>query len=281
MYNPEWAEITPDVNTLFNTAITYDKGACVLHMLRYVLGDTTFFNLLHAYGTDTTNFRYKNAVTDDFTAKVTEVVGTDMSWFVNEWVKQPHHPIYANIYQFTTNDGGWVVGFQANQTQTTSPFRRMPLTVKITFTTGPDSTFRIDNTYNNQIWYWYTNRQPTGFAFDPNNDIVLKQGNTVQGTIVDVKNNNHLPFMYALYQNYPNPFNPVTKINYELPEKNVVSLKIFNVLGEIIAEPVKNETKSAGKYSVEFDASNLPSGVYYYELRAGNYSETKKMVLVK
>jgi aminopeptidase N len=282
MYNPEWAENTPNNTILFNTAITYDKGACVLHMLRYVLGDTTFFNLLHAYGSDTANFRYKNSVTDDFTAKVTEVAGTDMSWFVNEWVKEPHHPIYANLYQFTTNTGNsWTVGFQARQTQTTSPFRRMPLTIKITYATGPDSVFRVDNTVNNQIWYWNTNRQPTNLYFDPENDIVLKIATTTQGNIQAVGNTNQLPFMYALYQNYPNPFNPVTKINYDLPENTVVSLKIFDVLGRVVAEPIKNEKKSAGKYSVEFNAMNLPSGVYYYELKAGKYSETKKMVLIK
>jgi aminopeptidase N len=282
MYNPEWAENTPNNNILFNTAITYNKGACVLHMLRYVLGDATFFNLLHSYGSDTTNFRYKNSVTDDFTAKVTEVAGTDMSWFVNEWVKEPHHPIYANLYQFTTNSGNsWTVGFQARQTQTTSPFRRMPLTIKITYATGPDSVFRVDNTVNNQVWYWNTNRQPANLYFDPDNDIVLKVATTTQGNIQAVGNENQLPFMYALYQNYPNPFNPVTRINYDLPENNVVSLRIFNVLGEVVAEPIKNEKKSAGSHSVVFNAANLPSGVYYYELKAGKYSETKKMVLVK
>ncbi len=283
MYNPSWAEVTPDVNTLFNTAITYNKGACVLHMMRYVLGDTVFFNVLHTYGTDTTNFRYKNTVTDDFTALVSQVSGQDMSWFINEWVKQPNHPVYANIYQFTTNGGGsWTVGFQANQTQTNTPFHRMPLTVKITYATGADSIFRVDNTINHQIWYWNTNRQPTGFTFDPNNDIVLKQGSTTQGTIQAVNNNNNqLPSQYALYQNYPNPFNPVTKIDYNIPERNTVTLKIYNVLGEVVAVPVNNETKIAGYYAIQFDATNLPSGIYYYELRAGNYTDTKKMVLIK
>jgi aminopeptidase N len=286
MYNPSWAENTPPVNTLFNTAITYNKGACVLHMMRYVLGDATFFNVLHAYGTDTANFRYKNSVTDDFTAKVTAVAGQDMSWFVNEWVKEPNHPVYANIYQITTNSGSnWTVGFQAKQTQTNSVFHKMPIVVKISFTSGPDSSIRVMNDVNNQIWYWNFNRQPltsNAVSFDPNNDIVLKQGTTTQGTIQAVNNNNNqLPFMYALYQNYPNPFNPVTKINFDLPERNTVTLKIYNVLGEVVAVPINNETKIAGNYSVEFNAVNLPSGVYYYELKAGNYSEVKKMVLIK
>jgi aminopeptidase N len=286
MYNPSWAENTPPVGTLFNTAITYNKGACVLHMLRYTLGDVVFFNLLHAYGTDTANFRYKNSVTDDFTAKVTQVAGQDMSWFINEWVKEPNHPVYGNIYQITTNSGSnWTVGFQAKQTQTNSVFHKMPIVIKISFTSGPDTTIQVMNDVNNQIWYWNFNRQPltsNAVTFDPNNDIVLKQGNTTQGNIQAVNNNNNqLPFMYALYQNYPNPFNPVTKINYDLPEKNTVTLKIYNVLGEVVAVPVNNESKIAGNYSIEFNAVNLPSGVYYYELRAGNYTETKKMVLIK
>ncbi len=282
MYNPEWAEITPNVNTLFNTAITYNKGACVLHMLRYVLGDATFFNCLNQYATDTTNFKYKNAVTDDFTTKISTVAGQDLSWYINQWVKQPNHPVYGNIYQFTTNSGSnWTVGFQAKQTQTNTPFHRMPLTLKVTFTSGPDTTMRVDNTVNNQIWYWNFNRQPSTFAFDPNNDIVLKQGTTTQGVIQGVNGGNELPFLYALYQNYPNPFNPATSINFDLPERNIVTLTIYNILGEVISVPVNNESKPAGRYSVEFDASNLPSGVYYYELKAGQYAETKKMVLVK
>ena len=282
MYNPEWAEVTPNVNTLFNTAITYNKGACVLHMLRYTLGDAIFFNCLNQYATDTAYFRYKNAVTDDFTTKISTVAGQDLSWFINEWVKQPNHPVYANIYQYTTNSGSnWTVGFQAKQTQTNTPFHRMPLTLKVTFTSGPDTTMRVDNTVNNQIWYWNFNRQPSTFAFDPNNDIVLKQGTTTQGVINGVTSGNELPFLYALYQNYPNPFNPATSINFDLPERNIVTLTIYNVLGEVIAVPVNNETRIAGRYSVAFDASNLPSGVYYYELKAGQYAETKKMVLIK
>jgi aminopeptidase N len=285
MYNPEWAINTPPVGTLFNTAITYNKGACVLHMLRYVLGDTVFFNVLHAYGTDTADFRYKNSVTDDFAAKISTDAGQDMTWFINEWVKEPNHPVYANIYQITTNSGSnWTVGFQAKQTQTNSVFHKMPIVIKISFTSGPDTSIRVMNDVNNQIWYWNFNRQPltsNAVTFDPNNDIVLKQGTTVQGIIQAVNNNNQLPFMYALYQNYPNPFNPVTKINFDLPERNTVTLKIYNVLGEVVAVPLNNETKIAGNYSIEFNAVNLPSGVYYYELKAGNYSEVKKMVLIK
>ncbi len=89
-----------------------------------------------------------------------------------------------------------------------------------------------------------------------------------------------LPITFALEQNYPNPFNPKTNIKFRISEIGFVSLKVYDVLGNEIATLV-NEEKSAGNYEVEFDASSLPSGIYFYQLRLGNFVETKKMVLMK
>jgi len=88
------------------------------------------------------------------------------------------------------------------------------------------------------------------------------------------------PVEYALEQNYPNPFNPVTVLKYSLPVKNVVTLKVFNLLGEEVTTLV-NEIKEAGSYEVNFNANGLPSGIYFYRIKAGNFVETKKMVLLK
>ena len=85
---------------------------------------------------------------------------------------------------------------------------------------------------------------------------------------------------FYLYQNYPQPFNPSTKIKYQLPEVSTVTLKIYDVLGKEVATLV-NETKSAGTYEVVFDATGLTSGIYFYTLNAGSFSETKKMILTK
>ncbi|RPI13117.1 MAG: T9SS C-terminal target domain-containing protein [Ignavibacteriae bacterium] len=281
MWNADWAVNTPNVNTLFNYAITYAKGACVLHMLRYTLQDTAvFFNCIRGYAGDTANFRFKSATTDDFTAKISSIAGQDLSWFINEWVKQPNHPVYANVYQISGSGSNWTVGFLAKQTQTNTIFHKMPLTIKITFSTGPDTTFRVMNDVNNQTYFWNFTRQPTSFSFDPNNDIVLKQGTTVQGIVSGIENENETPVAYNLYQNFPNPFNPVTVINYDIAKRGNVSIKIYDVLGKLIKEPV-NEVKNAGRYQVSFDASNLPSGIYYYEINSGSFTDSKKMVLVK
>jgi hypothetical protein len=85
---------------------------------------------------------------------------------------------------------------------------------------------------------------------------------------------------YALDSNFPNPFNPTTQISYQLPENSFVNLVVYNIIGQKVAELV-NQEQTSGKYTVKFDASNLPSGVYIYKLQAGEFSDVKKMLLTK
>ena len=85
---------------------------------------------------------------------------------------------------------------------------------------------------------------------------------------------------YALNSNFPNPFNPTTQISYQLPKDGFVNLVVYNALGQEVAKLV-NQHQSVGKYSVQFNASNLPSGVYIYKLQAGKFSSVKKMMLTK
>ncbi|MBK9403722.1 MAG: T9SS type A sorting domain-containing protein [Ignavibacteria bacterium] len=89
-----------------------------------------------------------------------------------------------------------------------------------------------------------------------------------------------LPDKYFLAQNYPNPFNPSTLIKYEIKNDAMVTLKVYNILGKEVASLV-NEIKRAGRYEIEFNGSNLSSGIYYYRLDAGEFSETRKMLLIK
>ncbi|NWF90025.1 MAG: T9SS type A sorting domain-containing protein [Ignavibacteriaceae bacterium] len=96
--------------------------------------------------------------------------------------------------------------------------------------------------------------------------------------IVEV--NLSLPTKFDLAQNYPNPFNPTTSIKYSLAAKSMVELKIYNILGKEIVKLV-NDVQDAGNYEVKFNAQNLSSGVYFYELNAGSFSAKKKMMLIK
>ena len=89
-----------------------------------------------------------------------------------------------------------------------------------------------------------------------------------------------LPFGFALAQNYPNPFNPTTTISYSLPQPSAVTLRIFNALGQEVTVLV-NERREAGSYQAAWNASSASSGIYFYRLQAGEYVETKKMILLR
>ena len=94
------------------------------------------------------------------------------------------------------------------------------------------------------------------------------------------KSEGEIPQKYSLSQNYPNPFNPVTKISFAIPKYSFVSLMIYDILGREIKNPV-NEYVEPGNYTVDFNASEFSSGIYFYKLVAGDFSETKRMVLIK
>jgi hypothetical protein len=85
---------------------------------------------------------------------------------------------------------------------------------------------------------------------------------------------------FALSQNYPNPFNPSTIISYQIPQNSHVTLKVYNILGKEVATLV-NENQVAGQYNFNFRAVNLASGVYIYQITAGNFRATKKLTLLK
>ena len=136
-----------------------------------------------------------------------------------------------------------------------------------------------------------------GFAVGENG--IILRTTTGGEPVTIVENENHSPYSFELFQNYPNPFNPSTKIKFTIPlsplhggdgRGGLVTLKVYDILGNEIATLI-NEELPAGEYEVEFsgkggsasggNAYNLPSGIYFYTLKAGNFSETKKLVLLK
>ena len=131
--------------------------------------------------------------------------------------------------------------------------------------------FDMEASYNKNFEFWNSYKhdlQNTGAAFPIE-------------VITDVnENNSTLPTGFALLLNYPNPFNPSTKIKYTISSRQYATLKVYDVLGNEIAILV-NEEKAVGTYAVEFNAANLTSGIYFYQLRAGDFVQTKKMILLR
>ena len=105
---------------------------------------------------------------------------------------------------------------------------------------------------------------------------------TVPGLVTEVRDNKmrDIPSDFSISQNYPNPFNPSTTISFALPKASIVELKIFNLLGQEVAT-LLNEEKSAGNYKINYNASEVTSGVYFYRIKAGDFVQTQKMILLK
>jgi outer membrane protein Omp28/type IX secretion system substrate protein len=101
-----------------------------------------------------------------------------------------------------------------------------------------------------------------------------------ESILTGIQNENQIPLEYSLSQNYPNPFNPVTNIKFTLPKDGEVDFKVYDAVGNEVAVFLNGFVK-AGTYNAEFDGSNFASGVYFYKLIAGDFSETKKMILSK
>ena len=135
---------------------------------------------------------------------------------------------------------------------------------------SPSNAFRND--------FWFAN-DTIGWSAGGGGQI-FKTSNG--GTFVKIEPLSHeLPKEYMLNQNYPNPFNPSTQISYSLPHSSIVTVKVFNAIGQVIATLADNEYKDAGGYSAVFDGTNFASGIYFYSIEAGVYKDIKKMVLIK
>ncbi|HZW38801.1 MAG TPA: T9SS type A sorting domain-containing protein [Ignavibacteriaceae bacterium] len=141
-------------------------------------------------------------------------------------------------------------------------------------------------TYEDSVFTRIANMPgPNDMILDSSNRIIIATNSGIYRSkesinVVSVENEMYLPQSFSLEQNYPNPFNPNTTIKFNLPEQNYVTIKVFDVLGREI-KTLMNEEKSSGTYEINFSVEDLTSGVYFYRIDAGKYSETKKMLLMK
>ena len=273
--NPDWAVNTPGSNTLFNYAITYAKGACVLHMLRYVLGDSLFFETLKSYSGDTTEFKYKNAVIQDFTTKLNSVTGQDLSWFINQWIYYPNHPVYFNEYSFVQEiSGQWKVYFNSQQIQSAN-FFKMPIELKIYFTDFTDTTVKVINEYNDQMFVFSFNKAPYMVEFDPSNNIVLKDDSLLVGVFTADQGINDI----ELFPVAPNPADQSVNLSFHLTKQTFIDISIIDLYGNQITR-LTNQMYNKGHHDLSFDCSVLLPGVYLVRLTGGNISLSRKITVI-
>ncbi|MCH7827659.1 MAG: T9SS type A sorting domain-containing protein [Bacteroidetes bacterium] len=262
-------------NSIFNWNRSYAKGSVVLHMLRGIVGDANFFNIMKTYAADP-SIAYGVAETADFQRVAESIYGSSLDYFFNEWIFGENYPKYNVVWGYSNLGGGqYSVNLNISQTTNTNPiFFTMPVQLKITIG-STDTLVTVFNNIGNQNFDIVINGLPSGLTFDPNNYILKDLLSIVTGVEDEA-----VPNIFTLAQNYPNPFNPTTTISYSVPEKSFVSLVITDLLGRKVAELV-NEEKPQGNYTVSFNANKLSSGIYFYTLSSGKFIKTKKMILLR
>ncbi|MHB9013093.1 MAG: M1 family metallopeptidase [Ignavibacteriaceae bacterium] len=268
-----------NVNSIFDYNRSYAKGAVVLHMLKGIMGDSLFFQLMKTYASDP-KVAYGAATTANFEADAEKVYGSSLSYFFNEWIYGENYPHYSVSWNYNfIGNNIYSVNLNLSQTTNTNPaFFTMPIQIQVKTSAG-DTIVTILNNQQNQLISFNVKGKPNYINFDPNN-LILKDISIIDS--VDLTK----PQTFTLYQNYPNPFNPSTTINYSIPvnSKGFIQVKliVYDELGNIVARLV-DKAEPAGTYSVKFPPGNkhLASGVYYYQIIAGDYIQTKNMILLK
>ncbi len=190
---------------------------------------------------------------------------------------------------------GWTTGFTGTYSVPGTGWQNIDMTAPY-FTYNGTSNLLVEVCYDNTSYTSYSPVYSTaaagmtyGYYTDNSAGCTMTSGAVIANrpnicftvTSLGAGNNTSLiPTKFELGQNYPNPFNPTTKINFAIPKQGMVTMKIYDVLGREVRTLV-NEVKQAGNYSVDFNAAEFASGVYFYKLQSGEFTDIKRMILVK
>ncbi|WP_281238297.1 M1 family aminopeptidase [Flavobacterium praedii] len=250
------AQLT-DVNRIFSSRLTYNKGAMVLNMLRFKMGDALFFQGVKNYLKDV-NLAYKYAKTPDLQSHLEVVYGSSLTEFFNDWIYNQGYPIYTISGQ---NIGGGQAKFTINQTQSDASvsFFEMPVPIRVFGSGGQQLDLVLNNTVNGENFIENVPFTISSITFDPNKNIISK-GNTVT-----LGNEN---FELNALQLYTNPSNTI--LNLALPTGIILEKTVFyNVTGQKIM---------TSNSATSWDISSWSTGVYFIKINTDSGSKKLKFV---
>ncbi len=243
---------------------TYQKGASILHMLRYVLGEVAFWE---AMGTYFDEFAYSNCCTDDFRDHIETAYGADIDWFFDTWVHDWGYPVYDLEYSWTETDGDWEVTVDLEQIQTTGPVFTMPLEFAVTGA-SEDTLVVMWNDQVIQTETFAVPFEPTEVLFDPDNHILSTHLTGIEDRpLPPALGTGALHFT-------PNPANSVTLLNWAGMDDAGLTVRIFDLAGRLHTEM----NMAAGER--QMDISSIPPGLYLVLASGpGNIRQTAKLLI--
>lgn len=275
---PVYMRDTTDVRRLFNGPLVYAKGAAILHMLRHVVGDSLFFQSMYSYANDPL-LKYRTATTEDFRLIVERTSGKDLGYFFDEWIYGENYPHYTYSWNVADSSGSRVLMVTLSQTTGTSSPTYFTMPIDLRMVGGRwDSTITVYNDAPRQIYTFVVPTIIDSLQLDPGGWILKDAVEDPSGL---------KPAQFALDQNYPNPFNLSTTIRYRVPHRSRITLEILNILGQHVST-LEIGIRAIGSYTAEWDATGLPSGVYFCRFVASDLTDPgrtvaqiKPMVLLK
>lgn len=246
-----------NVNRIFSSRLSYDKGAMVLEMLRFKMGDLAFFQALRNYLADT-NLAYKYALTTDFKSHLETVYGQSLTEFFNDWVYNQGYPTYTITAQ---NWGSGQARFVVSQSQSDASvsFFEMPVPVRVYGTNGQMQDLVLENTTNNQTFIVNVPFAITAIDFDPDKHIIARNSNATLS-------NSSMEWSETISV-YPNPTNSVLHIQ-KPTDLEITSVTFYNSLGQEVLHT----------NSLDLSIEKLPIGVYEIQLST-NQGEFHKRII--
>lgn len=246
-----------NVNRIFSTRLTYNKGAMVLNMLRLKLGDTAFFQGLRNYLADA-NLAYKYAVTTNLKGHLEAVYGNSLTEFFNDWVYNQGYPTYSVTAQ---NWGSGQAKITVAQTQSNASvsFFEMPLPIRLVSATGQVFDTVVENTANNQTFIVNVPFEVASVQFDPEKDIISKNNSaTLSADLFDLE---------KAIEIYPNPV--ANELHVQIPSNiSIQKITIVTSLGQKVQE---NNT-------LDFSVSELASGIHFVQIQTNEGTFHKKII---
>ncbi|MFC1724344.1 M1 family aminopeptidase [candidate division KSB1 bacterium] len=260
--------------------IVYYKAAFVLHMLRNIVGDDTFFAILLEYRD---LFKWGNASTEDFQAVCEELYGNDLDWFFQQWIYGEGRPYYEYGWQYAEGDTSNYVFVRIKQIQGSSTTFQMPVTVRLSYNSGYQD-YVIDNITKDELHTIAVQFPPNSVEIDPEN-LVLKYVTQVEFDTTGIDPYGIVPNNFSISKNYPNPFNSYTNVKIYLPKAQRMSLSVYNILGQEIRK-LYSGFKNAGIYVFDWDGkdntgSYSASGVYFIRFSSDEFTGIQKVIYLK
>jgi aminopeptidase N len=261
----------------------YIKGMWVLHMLRHVVGDSIFFQILHDYPNDPA-FAFKTATTEQFRDFCETSSGMDLDWFFQQWIYENYYPVYAWGYSYYQQAGQDYLYLVIQQRQNLSGYQhlyKMPIDIILQYSDLSRDTLVVWDSLLTQTYEIPVDGNPQSVTFDAENWI-LKKASLFPVTRLDQPLD--LTSSFNLYQNFPNPFNGTTRIPFSLDTSGYIKLEIYDITGRKVRTLVDGIINYGNIISWDGrDDQNrvAASGIYIYRIQYQDRQLSKKMLLVQ